>query len=222
MAKNEKWTRWRFPTLLLCAAGISNLGDFIYLVALNLKVYHMTGSASAVAGLWIVGPLAAIFTRFWAGSIIDRANRRRLMIGTDIVRAILVALIPFIPNVWGIYIILWFLSMAKAFFVPASTTYIAQLVPSEQRKQFNAFYSLTSSGAFILGPAIAGFLFQIGTVDFAIFLNAISFFFSAVIFLSCLIKMTELDHLRIPYHFQQLKMMPKQFLPLEKVPLLSF
>ena len=159
MGSHEKIKRWRFPTLLLGAVGISGLGDFVFLVAINLLVYQMTESASAVAGLWIVGPLASIFTRFWAGSIIDRANRKKLMIWTDLIRALLIALVPFMPSVWGIYILLWFVSMAKAFFAPASLTYITELVPAEQRKQFNAFYSLTNVGSFIVGPAIAGAAF---------------------------------------------------------------
>ncbi|HWO75277.1 MAG TPA: MFS transporter [Bacillus sp. (in: firmicutes)] len=183
MKIEEKWRRWRSPLLLIGAAGISGLGDFIFLVALNLLVFQMTGSAAAVAGLWIVGPLASIFTRFWAGSIIDRTNRRMLMIWTDLIRAFLIALVPFIPEVFGIYIILALVSMAKAFFSPASITYITELVPAYQRKQFNAFYSLTSSGAFILGPAIAGVLFVMGSVHLAIFINAGSFLISAILFL---------------------------------------
>jgi len=179
----QTWKGWRFPTMLLSAMGLSTIGDFIYLVAINLLVLEMTNSAAAVAGLWIVGPAAAIFTRFWAGSVIDRANKRRLMIGTDVIRAILVAFIPFMPSVWGIYVLLWFINMAKSFFAPASLTYITVLVPEEKRKRFNSFYSLTSSGAFIIGPAIAGVLFIMSSIDIAIWINAASFGVSAFILL---------------------------------------
>jgi MFS family permease len=172
---------WRFPALLLSAMGLSTIGDFVYLVAINLLVFDMTNSAAAVAGLWVVGPAAAIFTRFWAGSVIDRANKRRMMIWTDVIRGVLVAFVPFMASVWGVYILLWFISMAKSFFAPSSLTYITTLVPEEKRKQFNAFYSLTTSGAFIIGPAIAGVLFMFGSVDFAIWINAASFFISALI-----------------------------------------
>ena len=176
-----KWDGWRFPTLLLSAMGLSTIGDFVYLVAINLLVFEMTNSAAAVAGLWVVGPAAAIITRFWAGSIIDRANKRRMMIWTDIIRGVLVALIPFMDSVWGVYIVLWFISMAKSFFAPASLTYTTTLVPEEKRKRFNSFFSLTTSGAFIIGPAIAGVLFMIGSVNIAIWINAVSFFLSALI-----------------------------------------
>ncbi|GKV56190.1 MFS transporter [Sporosarcina sp. NCCP-2222] len=182
MERNKKeWTGWRFPILLLSAMGLSTIGDFVYLVAINLLVYNMTDSAAAVAGLWVVGPAAAILTRFWAGSVIDRANKRRMMIWTDIIRGILVALVPFMTSVWGVYLLLWFISMAKSFFAPASLTYTTTLVPEAKRKRFNAFYSLTTSGAFIIGPAIAGALVIVGSVNIAIWINAASFFVSALI-----------------------------------------
>ncbi|QTD40428.1 MFS transporter [Sporosarcina sp. Te-1] len=179
--RKQNWSGWRFPFLLLSAMGLSTIGDFVYLVAINLLVYQMTDSAAAVAGLWVVGPAAAILTRFWAGSVIDRANKRRMMIWTDIIRGVLVALVPFMGSVWGVYILLWFISMAKSFFAPASLTYTTTLVPETKRKRFNAFYSLTTSGAFIIGPAIAGALVIVGSVDIAIWINAASFFVSALI-----------------------------------------
>ncbi|MCA1041300.1 hypothetical protein LCM00_17430 [Bacillus infantis] len=48
---------WKLASLLLTGIGISRLGDFIYLIAINLLVFKMTGSAAAVAGLWIIGRL---------------------------------------------------------------------------------------------------------------------------------------------------------------------
>ena len=85
--------------LLLFGVGISTLGDFVYLVAINILVIHMTGSPVAVVGLWIMGPIAAILTKFWSGSIIDRVNKRRLMIATDIIRALFIAVIPFLSSI---------------------------------------------------------------------------------------------------------------------------
>ena len=66
--------KWKQPALLLTGIGISRLGDFIYLVAINLLVLKMTGSATAVAGLWAISPLAVMFTQFWSGSIIDQSE----------------------------------------------------------------------------------------------------------------------------------------------------
>ncbi len=172
---------WRKASLLLTGIGISRLGDFIYLIAINLLVYEMTGSAAAVAGLWIIGPVTSVLTNSWSGGMIDRNNKKNMMIWTDLARALGVALIPFIGDIGFIYATLFLISIAKALFMPASTTYITKLVPVASRKRFNSINSLVMSGAFIVGPAIAGGLFLVGTIETAIFLNAASFVFSAAV-----------------------------------------
>ncbi|UOE56295.1 MFS transporter [Cytobacillus oceanisediminis] len=176
-----KQFNWKMASFLLTGIGISRLGDFIYLIAINLIVYNMTGSAAAVAGLWIIGPVTSVLTNSWSGGMIDRKNKKSIMIWTDMARALGVALIPFLGSIGFIYAVLSLISMAKALFMPASATYITKLVPIESRKRFNSINSLVTSGAFIVGPAIAGGLFLIGTIETAIFLNAASFVFSAVI-----------------------------------------
>lgn len=180
--KNGKES-WKLPILLLLGIGISGLGDFVYLIAINLFILNMTHSAAAVAGLWIIGPIIAILTNFWSGGLIDRGNKRNILIITDIVRAISVAIIPLLSSIWFIYLMLIIISLAKAFFTPASTTYIAKLIPTHQRKRFNSINSLVRSGAFIVGPSVAGALLLIGSIDIAIYINAISFAFSALILL---------------------------------------
>jgi MFS family permease len=166
--------------LLLFGLGISTLGDFIYLVAINILVLKLTGSPVAVAGLWIMGPVASILTNFWSGSLVDRMNKRTLMIVTDIFRAVVVAIIPFLSSIWLIYVCLFLLSVARAFFQPTSMSYITLLVPKEQRKQFNSFRSLFTSGAFLVGPAIAGVLLVLTSAKVAIWINALSFIISAI------------------------------------------
>ncbi len=172
---------WKNPAILLSSIGFSSIGDFIYLVAINIIVYQLTGSAAAVAGLWIVGPLTNIVTKFWTGSFIDYRSKRKVMIVTYIVRAVFICLIPLAPNIAVIYVILVILSVAKAFFHPSSMTYIAILVSKEKRKQFNSIQSFTSSGAFIIGPAIGGSLILLTSVETTLWLNALFFLFSAIL-----------------------------------------
>lgn len=104
--------------------------------------------------------------------MIDRKNKKSIMIWTDMARALGVALIPFIGSIGSIYAVLFLISVAKALFMPASAVYITKLVPIESRKRFNSINSLVASGAFIVGPAIAGGLFLIGTIETAVFINA--------------------------------------------------
>ncbi|WP_456274605.1 MFS transporter [Bacillus sp. AK031] len=182
---------------MLFGLGISTLGDFIYLVAINILVLKMTGSAAAVAGLWIIGPIAAILTKFWSGSLIDRMNKRKIMIGTDIIRALLVALIPFCQSIFFIYILLFLLSISKSFFEPASIAYITGLIPEGDRKRFNSFRSLISSSAFLIGPAISGVLLIFVSVDISIWINSISFLLSGMMLMMLPDVMGEPDSRRI-------------------------
>lgn len=125
---------WKNPILLILGIGISYLGNWIYLIALNLSILELTGSAAAVAGLYIIRPIAILLTNTWAGSVIDRVNKRRLMIMIDLVRGLLVFCIPFIGSLLIIYALLLLINIVGAFFGPSSTVYIAKLVPQENRK----------------------------------------------------------------------------------------
>ncbi|MFA1821890.1 MFS transporter [Virgibacillus oceani] len=181
MIKNVK--TWKDPAILLFSIGISSIGDFVYLVAINIMVYQLTGSAAAVAGLWIIGPLTNIVTKIWTGSFIDYRSKRKVMIATYIIRAVFICFIPFAPNMAVIYGILMVLSVAKAFFNPSSMTYVTMLVPQEKRKRFNAIRSFASSGAFIIGPAIGGALILATSIEATLWMNGLFFVISAILLL---------------------------------------
>lgn len=103
------------------------------------------------------------------------------MIVTYIIRAVSICLIPFAPNMAVVYGVLVVLSVAKAFFNPASVTYVAILVPREKRKRFNSIRSFASSGAFIIGPAIGGSLILLTSVDTTLWLTTLFFIVPAIL-----------------------------------------
>ncbi|MFB5566145.1 MFS transporter [Bacillus cereus] len=172
---------WKYPLLLLSGVGIANLGAWIYLIALNVLVYNMGGSALAVATLYVIKPLAILFTNAWSGSMIDRLNKRKLMIHLDIYRALFIAILPLLPSLWIVYVFVFFISMASAIYEPTAMTYMTKLIPVEQRQRFNSLRSLIGSGAFLIGPAIAGVLLIASTPEYAIYINAIAFLLSGFI-----------------------------------------
>ncbi|HSJ39222.1 MAG TPA: MFS transporter, partial [Planococcus sp. (in: firmicutes)] len=103
------------------------------------------------------------------------------LLTTYILRAILIGLIPFALNLWTIYVILVFLSVAKAFFGPASMTYVTMMIPIEQRKRFNSIRSFSTSSAFIIGPAFAGALAVLTNLDVTLWINAVFFLLAAAL-----------------------------------------
>jgi MFS family permease len=174
---------WKYPILLLMGIGVSNLGAWVYLIALNLIVLDMTGSPLAVSILYILIPVAALFTNFWSGSFIDRLNKRNLMISLDVIRAILIFVLPFTDSLFLIYVNVFLINMASSIFEPTSMVYMTKLIPKKDRQRFNALRNFINSCGFILGPSVAGFLFIFGSPYLAIQLNSIALFMSAFIIL---------------------------------------
>lgn len=158
--------------LLLVSVGISNLGVWIYFIALNLIVLEMTGSPFAVSVLHVVVPLASLISNLWSGSLIDRVDTRRLMMLLDGLRAFLVFSLGWIESLWLIYGIVFLLNVMSSLFESSSLVYMTQLVPASNRQKFNAMKNFVQSSGFILGPMIAGLLFLIGSPTTAIFVNA--------------------------------------------------
>ncbi|EZH65686.1 permease [Bacillaceae bacterium JMAK1] len=173
---------WKPRFLLLSTLGISSVGDFIYLVAINLFVFQLTGSAAAVATLWLIGPLTNMVAKFWTGSFIDERSKRKVMMTTYVCRAVFVACIPLAPNLMVVYLILVLLSVARAFYHPSSMTFVTMTVPKEKRKKFNSLRSLFTSSASIIGPAIGGALIMLTTVQLTFWIN-VSFFLIAAFLL---------------------------------------
>ncbi|AWE07608.1 MFS transporter [Lysinibacillus sp. 2017] len=165
--------------LLLTGLGVSNLGNWIYLIALNLSVWHLTKSPAAVAGIYIVGPIARILCSFFAGSIIDRHNKKRLLIWSDIIRGVIICIMPFFSSIWGIYTLIFLTSMVGSFFHPSSTFMITKIVQTEDRPRFNAINSILSSGCFMIGPALSGAIIAISNTSVAMWVNAVTFFLCA-------------------------------------------
>ncbi|ALS78744.1 permease [Planococcus kocurii] len=174
---------WKYSFLLLGGIGISNIGSWVYLIALNLIILNETGSPLAIAWLYILGPIATICSNSWAGSLIDRINTRKFMIGLDISRALCIALIPMLPSLFYVYVIVFIINMGSAMFEPTSMVYMTKLIPEKDRQRFNALRSFINSCGTLTGPAIAGLLFWMGTPDTAIYINAVALILSAFIIL---------------------------------------
>lgn len=89
---------WRYPSILLFSIGISSVGSWFYFIALNLIVLKLTESALAVSGLYIIRVLSTLFTNIWFGSLIDRLNKKFLMVTLDITQGIFIVSLPFFTS----------------------------------------------------------------------------------------------------------------------------
>src|SRR5947207_8419474 len=97
-------------TVFWVGQTLSELGGAFAVVALPLLVLHATGSVAQMGLLTAVGGVGAIGTGLFAGVLVDRVDRRRLMIICDLARLVLFGLIPVWwlagPQVWLLYVVI--------------------------------------------------------------------------------------------------------------------
>lgn len=169
--------------LLLLALAVSTVGDWLYNVALLAFVYARTGSptwvavttAGRVLPLLVLGPLA--------GALADRHNRRTLMIGSDLVRAGLMAALATVVLA-GLPVVLAPLLAALAASIgtvqmPSVAACSARLVSTEELPRAGALRAAIGQGAVVVGPALGAVVLALSDPAVAIALNALTFLGSA-------------------------------------------
>lgn len=188
MAINQTTTRqklsldfWKYWT----GQTISNLGSSITLFALPLLVYQLTGSAInlglATAATGLPYPLFGLLLGAWT----DRVNRKRMMIATDILRALIIATIPtfvllHILAVWWIYVVSFIHSTLTICFSAGEFAAIPSLVGQDDLVTANGRIQASYSAASVLGPLLAGVLVAFMSIAMLMSLDALSFLLSAV------------------------------------------
>jgi MFS family permease len=168
--------------LLFIGQAISQLGDWFNTVAVYALVLDLTGSATSVAWMMIVQFLPFAFVGPMAGVVVDRVNRRRLMIAADLVRGCVVLgfLVVRRPDqVWIAYAVMALTVSASAFFEPARTATIPNITSSEELLPANALSSAFWSAMLAIGAAVGGLVTAVAGKNAAFVINAASFFLSA-------------------------------------------
>ena len=171
--------------LIWIGQSISLVGDFLYMIALMWWVLEKTGSTAAMATVAICSSLPAIILGPFAGTYVDRVDKRKLLILMDLGRGILI-IVPGVLyflnqlQVWHIFVIAAFLSSMSTFFNPALATFIPVIVNKEQLVRANSISQMSSNLSGIIGPALGGALVALFGAGTVMFLDALSFFVSVI------------------------------------------
>lgn len=171
------WKYWTGQT-------ISNLGSSITLFALPLLVYKITGSALNLGLQSAAEMLPYLLFGLLLGAFMDRVDRKRMMILTDIGRAAVVALIPLMAvlgalSVWWIYAVGFLSSTLTICFETGQFAAIPNLVDQDDLVTANGRIQASYSGASILGPVIAGVMVAFLPLSALMLLDSFSFLVSA-------------------------------------------
>lgn len=166
------------------ASLISFGGDWFLLVALFGLVLDLTGSALAVAFLLAAQDLTYFFVSPFAGVLVDRLDRRRVMVAADIGRAVLT--IGFLltqteGTVWIVYPLLAAMASFSAAFEPASAAALPNLVDEQDLATANALSGSLWGTMLAVGAALGGVVTAVLGRDAAIGIDAASFVGSALL-----------------------------------------
>lgn len=160
--------------------GFSNIGKWMYLIAINLKILSITNSPYAIAIFYIIGPAARLLTNLWNGSIIDSYNKKTILVSVDIFRFLIIFLVFFTGDIWLIYFLTFILGIGTSFFSPASNVFIVNNIEQKDRKRFNAIMGTVNSGAMLTGPALAGIIIAYTSMNICILITSILFLICAI------------------------------------------
>ena len=178
-------TRNRNFNVFWAGQTLSSLGDAFSIVAMPLLILEVTGSLTQMGVVTALYGIGALVAGIAAGPIVDRVDRRKLMVRCDLGRAILYALVPIGwlvlgPQLWLLYAVAVLGSALAMLFGVSYITAVANLVDREQIVDANGRLQASYALAFILGPFLAGVISARFGPATAIGLDGLTFLASAI------------------------------------------
>jgi MFS family permease len=167
-----------FRRLWLAQLG-SQLGEAIALVAMPLLVYGLTGSAELLSLIFILQLLPRVLLAPIAGMLADRLDRRNIILGADLARAGLVALLPFTDRTWQIAIVAMLVAVGNAVARPAELAAVPMVVSAGQLVPALSISQVAASIVRIVGPALAAGVISVTGPGPAFGLQSLCFLLSA-------------------------------------------
>ena len=169
-----------FRLLFLATLG-SGFGTWLAFIGLAIDVKDRTDSGSWVSALLIADVLPAVVIGLLAGPLVDRLSRKGLMIGADLLRAAIFALLPFAGSAAVIVALAALAGVGTGLFRPAVYAGLPNLVEDEDLPRANGLIQGVENFAWAIGPLLGGALVAASGPDLAYWVNAGTFLVSALL-----------------------------------------
>ncbi len=163
---------------------ISQIGDGLSKIALLWFVYDQTGSALKMTIIGILQTIPPLLLGPFAGAYLDRVPKRAAMIMIDLVRVLLLALIPvlfamgLLTLTW-LYVLVFLIALVSMAYSPALNAAIPLVAKRDQLTPANALMQSTATIGQLLGPALSGILIAVIGAQNVLLVNAVTFLISA-------------------------------------------
>ncbi len=166
---------------------VSQMGDWFDTIALYTIIQNLTGSGRDIGLLLVARFVPSFFLGPLSGVVADRFSRQKIMIVTDILRAVVVLGFLFVrtaDQLWIVYVLTVFQLGLSTFFEPARTAAVPSLVSERELVSANAISSVTWSVMLTLGAAIGGLITGWFGTDAAFIIDAGTYLLSAALIAS--------------------------------------
>jgi MFS family permease len=196
---------WNANFLLLWQGQfVSAMGDVVYSIALGFWILAMTGSTALMGSLLAVSSLPRILISPLAGVVVDRTDRKWLIVLMDVVRGIVVVFVGVASylgfiRIWMVFLAGVIIGACAAFFNPAVSSVIPDIVDKRKLVQANSVFNIIYTGSGIIGNTLGGILFKMLGASFLFLFNGFSYIFSAAT--EVFIKVPKIIHEKAKQHF---------------------
>lgn len=178
--KYDSFRRLFFGTVL------TNIGDSIYFIAAMWFVWELTGSTmyTGIAGFLIKAPSAV---QFLFGPLVDRWSLRKLLIGTQLIQAISVLVVPIAAvtghlTVWVVLLIMPILTLLNQLVYPAQQAALPQIVDVDDLVKANSLYTTSLRAVNMGANAASGALIAVVGAVTLYLIDSLTFFLAAILF----------------------------------------
>jgi MFS family permease len=148
---------------LFIGQTVSWLGDGLMPVALTFAVLDLTHSGTDIGIVWAAYTIPLVLFTLASGVWADRLRREWVMIASDLIRFVTTAITAWLlfshhAQVWNIALLGFVYGCGDAFFFPAYTALVQQIVPADRYQEANALVGVADGFSWFVGPSISGFL----------------------------------------------------------------
>jgi MFS family permease len=170
--------------LLLQANAVSSIGDLMCSVAIGFWVYEKTGSSALMGVMSAISMFVTMFLSPFSGSIVDKCNRKWVMVGMDVMQGIIMLTVGALAymdklNVPGVLVAAFLASFGTVFYNPAVSTLMIDIIPHKDMVRGQSIHSGVLGLIQLGGNAFSGVLVAFFGVPLIVVINGISNLYSA-------------------------------------------
>ena len=171
--------------LLLQGNAVSTIGDLMYSVAIGYWVYAQTGSSALMGVMSSISMFVTMFFSPFCGSIVDKCNRKWVIVGIDTVQGILMLTVGVLAyrnalSVPAVLVVALIAAFGSVFYSPAINTLMIDIIPRDEMVRGQSLHSGVNSLINLVGSAFSGAMVAFFGVPLIVVINGLSNLYSAL------------------------------------------